>query len=278
MLSRVDDGPETSSPGLRPWRWRILFWAGLVFAFGPSLRDAGELFVAQPWSRATLVFPVLAYAAARAEAPSRPSRYGWALVAVGIAIQMVAIGGGLVRVGRVGFVLAAMGLCRGAGWCSPPVALLLAFLLPIPHAVQQLGSPWLEAGLARLAASCAGALGLAVVHGRPGLESGASTLPLAEHDGGVGLAVSFLGLAWFAWLRAPGRDRGRLVRLAFVALLAAGGFQLASLTVAAIVLARGGEEPVETARAILDRTPWILVWSSGMVLAWTGRRAIGGSS
>lgn len=272
-LSRADTAHGPSSSGLHPLVWPILVWAGLVFAFAPSLRDTAELLRIQPWSRATLVFPVLAYVAARGEAPSTPSRWGWALVAVGITIEMMAIGSGLVRVGRFGFVLAAIGLCRGAGWCSLPVALLLGFLLPLPHAVLELASPWLEDGLARAAALLTGALGIAVVHGRAGLGSGAMTLPLAPHDGGLGLAVSFAGLAWFAWLCGPERNHARLPRSGLVALLAAGGVQLASLVVAAILLARCSEDAARTARAILDRVPWILVWTSGMVLAWKSRRA-----
>lgn len=256
-----------------PLVWPILVWAGLVFAFAPSLRDTAELLWAQPWSRATLVFPVLAYVAARAEGPAAASRWGWVLVAVGIAIELLAIGSGLVRVGRFGFVLAAIGVCRGAGWCSLSVALLLGFLLPLPHAVLELASPGLEGGLARAAALLTGAFGVAVVHGRAGLGSGAMTLPLAPHDGGLGLAVSFMGLAWFAWMGGPERNRARLVGSVLAAALAAGGLQLASLVMAAIVLARGGEDAPETARAMLDRAPWILVWTSGIVLAWRTRRA-----
>lgn len=272
-LARAAAGHGPSSSELRKLVWPTLAWAGLVFAFAPSLRDSAELFWIQPWSRATLVFPVLAYAAARAEATSAPSRWGWVLVAVGIAVGLLAVGSGLVRAGRFGFVLAAIGLCRGAGWCSLWAALLLGFLLPLPHALLELASPGLEDGLAWAAAQLTEAFGVAVAHGRAELGSGAMTLPLAPHDGGLGLAVSFVGLAWFEWLCRPERNFARLAGSGLVALLAAGGVQLASLVMAAILLGRGGEDAAETARAMLDRVPWFLVWISGMALAWKTRRA-----
>ncbi len=255
--------------------WALLLWAGLAFAFAPTLRGGLEHLTHEPWTRATLIFPVLAYLAARAEGPSMPSRVGWLLVAVGVAIQLVAIAGGFVPVGRLGFVLAAIGLCRGAGWCSLPAALLLVFLIPLPHAIHDLGSPWLEGGLAQAAAALAGGLGFDVVHGRDVLATGAATLHLADHDGGLGLLVLFAGLAWFDWQCDPQRSLRGLLRMGLVCLLAAGAVQLASLTLAAISLAQAGVEAAGRARSILDGVPWIMIWTSGIVLAWKHRRSDG---
>ena len=263
-------GPSSSSrSGLL---WPVVLWTGLAFAFAPTLADSFHHLVLQPWTRATLIFPVLALVAARAERPCTASRSGWVLILLGISIQLLAIGGGLVRVGRIGFVLAAIGLCRGAGWCSLPAALLLGFLLPLPHAVLELGSPWLEGGLAQVAAFFAAGLGFEVVPGRDVLTSAGATLRLADHDGGLGLAVLFAGLAWFDWQRSPRRSLRRLLFLAGLCVLAAGAVQVASLTISALVLAIGGKDAAGTARAILDGVPWILTWISGIVLALRHRR------
>jgi hypothetical protein len=255
--------------------WALLLWAGLAFAFAPTLRGGLEHLTHEPWTRATLIFPVLAFLAARAERPARPSQVGWLLVAAGGAIQLAAIGGGFVRAGRLGFVLAAIGLCRGSGWCSLPAASLLAFLIPLPHAIHELGSPWLEGGLAQAAAAMVGALGFDVVHGRDALATAGATLHLADHDGGLGLLVLFAGLAWFDWQCDPQRNGRDLFRLGLVCVLAAGAVQLASLALAAAALTQGGLEPAERARSILDRVPWLLVWSSGIVLAFKHRRIDG---
>lgn len=276
MSRASSDAAAEPSPSVpRGLLWSVLLWSGLAFAFAPTLGEAFRNLVQQPWTRATLVFPLLAYMAARAERPSEPSRSGWALIGVGIVIQQIAISGEVDRAGKIGFILAAIGLCRWAGWCSLETASLLAFLIPLPHVVVAFGSPWLEGGLATGAALLARSLGFAVDYGSGALVSEGATLRLADRDGGLGLVVLLAGLAWFDWLCRPERRSGRLALLALTGIVAAGAIQLASLTGSAMMLAVRGEDSAGVVRAWLDRIPWLLAWTSGVALAWIHRRAEG---
>lgn len=263
--------PAPIGPGLG-----LALWAGLLFAFSPSIAAGLESLRSQPWTRGTLIFALLAVVAVRSAPPARRSAAGWALVAAGIAIQLVAIGGGVARAGRLGFVLAAVGLCRGAGWAGWRTALLLGFLLPLPHAVVELASPGLEGAFAAAAAALARGVGLGVEAGRGVLVSGSETLRLADHDGGLAWGALLAGLAWFAELRAPSPSPAR--RLARVAgwLAATIAGPLGFLTIAALVLGAGVEGAAARGRAILDHLPWLLTWTFGIVLAGRLGRPRGG--
>ncbi len=253
------------------WGWGLALWIGLVFAFGPALRPGIENLSSQPWTRGTLVFALLAWVAARGAPPAMRSRTGWLLVMVGIVIELAAIAGGVARAGRIGFVAAAIGLCRATGGCTLPVALLLVFLVPLPHALMKLGSPALESGFAALGAGIARALGFDVAAGRGLLSADATTLRLAEPDGGLGLLLLFAGLVWFVELRAPSPSaRSRVVR-GLLAGIAALALQLVATTLAAVVLGGGAADAPERGRAILDHLPWLSTWTAGIGLAWRYR-------
>ena len=262
-------GPDSSLASAPiGWGWGLAWWSGLLFAFAPSLQAGFAPLAAQPWTRGTLIFPLLVLLAARAEPRPARSRLGGLLVVAGIGIQLLAIGGGVVRAGRLGFVVAAIGLCRGAGWCSWPVALLLGFLLPLPHAVVELGSPGLEGAFAAAAAALARGVGLDVVPGRGLLQSGDATLRLADHDGGLALLFLLAGLAWFVELRAPSASTSQRLRRFVLWLLAAVALQLALVSAAALVLGSQAPDAAAHGRAILDHLPWLLTWTFGIVLAW----------
>jgi hypothetical protein len=148
------------------------------------------------------------------------------------------------------------------------VALLLGFLLPLPHAVVELGSPGLEGAFAAAAAALARGVGLDVVPGRGLLQSGDATLRLADHDGGLALLFLLAGLAWFVELRAPSATPSQRLRRFVLWLLAAVALQLALVSAAALVLGSHVPDAASTGRAILDHLPWLLTWTFGIVLAW----------
>jgi len=269
VLETVGGATPAPIPGGRGWG--LALWIGLVFAFGPALQPGIENLSSQPWTRGTLVFVLLAWIAARGAHGATRSRAGWLLVLLGIAIELVAIGGDVARAGRLGFVIAAIGLCRATGGCTLPVALLLAFLVPLPRALMELGSPALENGFAGLAAGLARALGFEVAAGRGLLSAGASTLRLVEPDGGLGLLLLFAGLAWFVELRAPSPSaRARIFR-GLRAGLAALALQVVATTLAAVALGGGADDAAARGRAILDHLPWLATWAAGIGLAWRYR-------
>ena len=251
--------------------WGLALWIGLVFAFGPVLRPGIENLSSQPWTRGPLVFLLLAWVAARGEPAATRSRTGWLFVLLGIAIELVAIGGDVARAGRLGFVIAAVGLCRATGGCTLPVAFLLAFLVPLPHALMELGSPALESGFAGLAAGLARALGFEVASGRGVLSAGGATLRLTEPDGGLGLLLIFAGLAWFVELRAPSPSARSRIARGLRAGLAALALQVVAATLAAVALGVRADDAAALGRAILDHLPWLATWAAGIGLAWRYR-------
>ncbi len=281
MSSRAAEGafpPERptargrASAGLPVGRGlQIALWSGLAFAFAPALQTGLSGFAAQPWTRGTLVFPILAWIAARSGPPATRSRGGWLLVLLGIGIELIAIGGGIDRASRLGFVVAAIGICRATGACTLPVALLLGFLLPLPHALMELSSPGLESGFARAAAAIAGGLGFDVMSGRGQLTAGSAMLRLSDADGGLGSFVLCAGLFGFVLLRAPTHSPTRWVHRASIAAAVAIAFQLLIVTLAALVLADGAADAPERARSILDHLPWLGIWAAGIVLGWRYR-------
>ena len=106
--------------------WPAALWICLVVAFSPVLLDLLSHAVKNPWARSSLVFPFLAWLAARRNDESRTrghsihsSRMMWALVA-GRAwrSKLFAIAGGAIRFGRIGILVAIVGLCHsmGVGW------------------------------------------------------------------------------------------------------------------------------------------------------------------
>lgn len=250
---------------------RVALWIGLVFAFAPALRTGLAGFEAQPWTRGTLVFLLLAWIAGRSSPATPRARSGWLLVLLGIGIELAAIGGGVARVGRLGFVVAAIGLSRATGGSSLPAALLLGFLLPLPHAVMALFSPQLESALAAMAAGIASPFGFEVEAGRGLLTARGAILRLSDPDGGLGLLVLFVGLVGFAGLRASIREPLRWSLLVLLGAGAALTVQLLALTLAAAALAGGSGDAALRARSILDHLPWIATWAAGIGLGWRYR-------
>lgn len=193
-----------------PW----LLWSALAVALSPSLVDLARHVVANPWARGAAVFPfLLAWSAYTAEERDRPARDGLVWLALGVALSLVGVGGGMPRVGRPGIALAVIGLARATG--APPLrcALLAAFAIPPPTQLVALLSPGLEGAAAWLAARVAGLLGSgALVDWSRAREirlvaSDGGALSLYPADGGLALAWSLAGVGWFAAVRRGGSLR-----------------------------------------------------------------------
>lgn len=183
----------------------MALWAGLAIAFSPVLADLGEHWTEEPWARASLVFPWLVWIAARRDTVTpAPATWGRVLVASGIALELLAIGGNVVRLGRIGLAAAAIGLCLAAGWTSLRVALLFVWSVPLPAMLLNRSSPGLEMAVMGIGADLASIVGFHVVHTHEALEGPGGVLAVVPSDGGLATAFVLAGFGWFlaVWQRA----------------------------------------------------------------------------
>lgn len=236
-----------------------LWSAALIFAFVPVLVDLVRHLVASPWARYAAVFPplfvrcVLHERRTRTAAPPKRDAALW--IVAGLAFAALAIFLGATRWGRFGLLLAAIGLCRRFGWGSWRSHLLLLFALPVPTALLKLAQP-LSYQLQALADALAGGAGADV-----------GALTLGRYGSGLPLAVSMMGLGWYAALL-----RGLPLRAS--ATLAAGLFvcalplQLAGIALAALAAPEIGGHAART--ALLQGLP---LAAAAVGVLWAERRA-----
>ncbi|MEZ4290357.1 MAG: hypothetical protein R3E53_07390 [Myxococcota bacterium] len=247
--------PEAPS---RDRLFEAALWLGLGVAFSPVLLELVGHWRAHPWARVSLVFPGLALEALRrgAAGASRSTSRPILVLGLGLAIglELVAISGDALRLGRLAFVLGAVALGIGLGRAGWVRALVLVWIVPLPSTLLELASPALEGAWGRLVA--AGLPGLEAIVARDGriaLAAGEARLPLEAPDGGLALAFALAGLGWY---RAARRDLGGRAALQS-ALRAAGLFvpiQLGIVALAGALLVGGGARP---AGFVLAQAGWL---------------------
>lgn len=240
-------------------RGHTVLWVALAAALSASLIDLAIHVGATSWARGTLIFPLLfAYCAARDTSPQRPSRDGLLPLVLGVALSLVAVGGGMARVGRPGIALAVIGLARLTGRPSLGVALLSIWWIPLPTQIIEALAPGLEAAAAHVAAQVATALGVAsqidARHaGAIWLVAPAGRLELFPSDAGLALAWSFAGLGWFVAVRRQA-PLAAAARVALGWLVVALPLQLVALAIACAVTLLGAPA---RGRALLDHFPLV---------------------
>lgn len=224
-------------------------WIALLFAALPVLADLGRHLLSSSWAWYALVFPALAAITIR-RTPPGPSRPGWALVVVaaGLAIQGWGIASGELRTGRIGVLLAVVGLLLLQGRASVRPLLLLALCIPVPRLVLlRLAEPpthW----IAQATAWSLQRQGTpALAHGSL-VERGAGVVSFNEFDIGIQTAILAGGLAWGAGLM-----RGWPTRRLCAASVLAGACGIAlHVLLTALLLARADAVQVEEARRLRD--------------------------
>lgn len=268
--------PGPSASGFSGPAWPVVLWSGWLFAFSPILVDLVAHLRAFPWTRATLVFPFLAWWTARSEAaPVRGSRWGWILVGAGLLIGLLAVAGDVLRGGRVGLVLSAMGLCLATGWASWRAAILLLWSVPVPHVLLDLAEPLSTGFFLPSAIGVARWLGAGVEYHRDQLVSAAGSLEWSPIDGGLPLALMAAGLGWCHAVRYRASTAAALRRSLQAAALAL-IVQWALVVSVGLALARG---VAPTAlRAFLDGWPWLGIGFGAGGLLTMGRRPASSTS
>lgn len=244
------------APALAASHWTMrerVLWSALAIALSASWFDLARHWWEEPWARPAALFLPLFVAAAAHDRGRQEARWdGALLVAAGLGWSLLAMGGGLPRLGRPGVPLAMFGLARALGRPSLAVSLLALWVIPPPFALVKALSPGLETGLAWSAATIAEARGSQTLLTPWFLEVGGARLPLGPADGGLPLAAYLAGLGWWAggWtgggIREAARRAVRMLPLGFVA-------QALGLTLAFALLLAGAPEP---ARVLLDQLPW----------------------
>jgi hypothetical protein len=251
--------PDNAQPArLDPW----LLWAGLLFAFSPTLVDLARHMLDQPWARYAALFPFLFARAARARPAGVRRRSGLLWVAFGMALELFGILGGIPKIGRVGLVLAAVGLCRHLGWGEWREWVLLALSVPIPSLALFATSPGAEYALASAASACLNGLGVAGLEvSRSAVHYGGQELALTHFDSGMALVPLLGGISWYGSLRRRLPTRAALVRAIGTGLLGLPG-QLVAVVLALLSLPLGA---ASAGRWALSELPWVI--AAGVSLA-----------
>ena len=261
MESEAHASGFSSRPG---YGW--LVWPGLALAFSPVLLDLAEHLIAHPWARSALIFPWLVTRAIRAnEAGSQSRRLIWGCVVLGLLIELIAASGGMLRLGRVGLVVAAFGILCGGGWARPSVALLLVWSVPLPSALLRIASPQLETTWAGVAATLLPGVELDATTSGPMLIAADQALRLSALDGGLGLGFGLAGLGWFVAVMARHPSSGRALAYTVGGAVAMVPAQVILLAIAGLALAAGFE--ASRVRWALDQAGWILVCALGIAFA-----------
>lgn len=199
----------------RAARRDVLVWATFLVAFSPVLADLFRHLLARPWSSYSLLFAVLLVVYGHREASRDGSRAdGYALLAAALAVQVVAVGGGFTRWGRLAIPIGVIGLARLRGRPPLRVAALAFWAIPIPHAIAEAASPvlarfWLECAAALLAPFAP-----VVVEGTKATAPNGSLL-LGVVSSGLPLSALLSGLGWVSLLDTS-RGVGDALRAAVV--------------------------------------------------------------
>lgn len=239
----------------------FVLWAGLLVAFSPALLDLVRHMAEHPWARYALLFPFLFARCALAERESPPEhRDGILWIGLGMGAELAGILTGTPGIGRVGLVLAAVGLCRRFGLASSASLILLAFIVPLPSAVFRWISPEAESILLSLAGGGLAGLGIGLDIAGTRAAYGVEALVLARFDSGAALVPLLAGLSWYRSQMLASRARSAVARAVAAPLLAI-PVQIVAIGLALLTLPLGAGA---AGRFALTHLPWIAVAAFGI--------------
>ena len=249
-----------------PHATTLFLWVALAGASLGVLGDLVEHWSASPWSRYSLLFAGLYAWACRGTDARDPARdLGRALVAFGAVVEVLAIGGGFDRYGRVGLAIALVGMACLHGVPCWSRRLGVLWIVPVPHfLVSGLGEPilarWATLGAAVANAWAPGSRWSAP----PAWLTGEPSFLLEGVAGGLSVALVLAGCGWMSVARVGGSLteacwRGGLWSLLSVPLHAA------CVVVAAVLLASEQVPPPDIARGLMHGT-WVLGAIVGLAL------------
>ena len=255
----------------------LLLWTALATASLGVLMDLFGHWLASPWSRYSLLFLVLCAWMGRAAPAGEPApRLGMTLVALGAVAEVLAIGGGFERYGRLGLGVALVGMACLQGLPGWARRLSLLWLIPLPHFVVSTAGERLLPLWASFGGTVAGWVDPAASWADPArwLTEGTG-LGLDGVAGGLCVVVVLAGCGWLSSAR-----QGASLSAAVQRSLCWGSLgiplQAGCVALAAITLAWQSSSPEIVGYALMHATWWAAA-AVGLTLCWLrraeGRRA-----
>lgn len=243
---------RSSAAGLR--RSDIVLLLVLLASFSLSLIDLFGHWLANPWSRYSMVFvPLVAWVAYNEDYKRRHPRLGAVLIAVAMLIQLASAKAAILAVSRPALACGLMGYLLNRGFASKRCAVLSLFIVPIPYSiVSDLGGVAIAEWLLTAGASVFGITATLVDHV---LTVEASSLSVSSTYAGLPLIILCTGLAGYVGLRRQVGLAGALQSWGLL-LLCAPFAQLSAIALALFSLSLD-LEPL--ARFILDSLAWLVI-------------------
>lgn len=187
----------------------MIVWFVLFLISGPILLDYAKHVAANSWAWYALVFVPITPLAILMTPTQRPRVIAAVLlVTLGAAVETVAMASATLRLGRLGFVLAATGILLLQGRGSARTAVLLVLCVPLPHWILESMGDRLLPQLAQILATFSQWSGTPALALGAQIESAAGIFKLEATDIGWTSAILAFGLTWFVCLRSkiPVRD------------------------------------------------------------------------
>jgi len=215
--------------------------------------------LADPWSRYSLLFPLLVLRCAiRTDPTAHTHRGGYLLIAISLGITFIGAIGGVefIRFARLAIPCGILGLAWIFGRPSWKIALLSLWIIPIPHAVLEVASPILEVYLLRTAAFIPSIFDPAITVQGTIFHAPSGSLEVANTESGILLLALFSGLGWYSGISRRLDAKG-CIRRSFYSGLMAMPVQWLALVFATLFIYFQ-----HATLAKLCLVPWLFVWTS----------------
>ena len=192
-------------------------WLALGAAFSPVLVDTGQHLVANPWARYALWFPLLFVRCARVDRRGARPLAGMVLIVSGLAIELAAAFAGVIRWGRPGAAIGAIGLTLWQGSGSWRSRVLLFFAVPLPAFLVKAARDWADPLVAWTVDAFCGSEACAML-GADLVRDG--QILLTVDRSWLSSSALLAGLAWYHAILTGRRSTSALTASAFAAVLA----------------------------------------------------------
>lgn len=242
-VAGIELAPRVAGPRSVTLRWirgEVALWLAAAIALSPVLIELAQSLRAVDGSPSILLAPgLMALHAFRVGWPrGKPRAIGVALVAVGLALEIVGLLADTGSLARLGLPPTVVGIALLAGRPAFAVAALSLWIVPPPTAVFVQASPWLESRVAELASLPFRRFGFPIEATGPLIRAPSGTLELIGSHTGISIAILLAELGWYAGVRAE-RRLPSLVSRALLWMTAAPVVQVLAATLAVGCLAAG---------------------------------------
>ena len=184
---------------------------------------------------------------------------------MGLAIEGVAIAGDALRFGRLGLLVAAIGLCHGFGWLRLPGILLLLWIIPLPSVLlERLATPEIQILPGMAAAAMIPGLNFELINDAPMWTTQVSRLLLPPPDGALAMMFGLAGIGLFKSVSVGSGATDSLLRSIRWSLTAI-PLQFVLILIAALIFSLAGS--AYWARLFIGQSGWLLVVGLGLILS-----------